>query len=118
MPILKFGMGHCPWGHCPQPVQSNSLVRIRLAILSFPKAVDKFGTADTFESKDMFRLARREYMMKGFQFPEERAGLTLEEFQFNGPEVALLYRMQCGLVNPGICCVTSQPQYFHAATEG
>ncbi len=111
-------MGHFPWGHCPQLEQSNSLARIRLAILSLPKAVDRFGTVGTFGPKDMFRLAQREYMMRGFQFPEERAGLTLEEFQFNGPEVALLYRMQCSLVNPGVCCVTSQPKHFHAATEG
>ena len=111
-------MGRRPWGHCPQLEQSNSLARIRLAILSFPKAVDRFGSVGTFESMDMFHLAPREYMMRGFQFPEERAGLTLEVFRSNSPEVALLYRMQCGLVYPGICCVTSQPKHFYAATEG
>ncbi len=111
-------MGHFPSGHCPELVQSNSPVRIRLAILSFPRAVDRFGTVDTFGLKDMFRLARREYMMRGFQFPEERAGSILDESQSKGPEVALLYPMQCGLVNPGIRCVTSQPKHFHAATEG
>ena len=111
-------MGHLPWGHCPQLVQSNSPVRIPLAILGFPRAVDRLGTAGTFESKDMFRLALRRYTMRGFQSPEERARLTLDEFQSNVPEVALLYPMQCGLVNPGICCVTSKSKHFHAATEG
>ena len=110
-------MGHLPWGHCLQLVQSNSPVQIPLAILSFPRAVDRFGTAGTFGSKDMFRLALREYTMRGFQFPEERAGLTLDGFQLNASELALLYPMQCGLINPGICCVTSESKHFHAATE-
>ena len=111
-------MGHLPWGHCPQLVQSNSPVRRPLAILSFPKAVDRFGTAGTFESKDMFRLALRGYTMRGFQSPEERAGLTLDEFQLKTSELALLYPMQCGLINPGIRCVTCESKHFHAATEG
>lgn len=111
-------MDHLPWGHCPQLVRSNSPVRTHLAILSFPKAVDIFGTAGTFGSMDMFRLALWEYTMTDFQFPEERAGLSLDEFQMKAAEVALLYPMQCGLINPGICCVTSESKHFHAATEG
>lgn len=111
-------MGHLPWGQGRQLVRSNSPVRKPLAILSCPKAVDRFGTADTFGSKDMFRLALREYRMRGFQSPEERAGLTLDESLIERSEVALLYPMQCGLVNPGVCCVTSQSKHFHAATKG
>ena len=111
-------MGHLRWGRCPPLERSNSPVRTHLAILSLPKAVGIFGTAGTFESKDMFRLALREYTMTDCQFPEERAGLSLDEFQMNAAEVALLYPMQCGLINPGICCVTSESKHFHAATEG
>ena len=99
-------------------MQSNSPARTLLAILSFPIAVDRFGTADTFGSKDTFRLVLRVYRMKGFQFPEERAELTSDEFQLNATGLALLYRMQCGLINPGICCITSESKHFHAATEG
>lgn len=111
-------MGHLPWDQDRHFAQSNSPVRIPLAILSFPKAVDMFGTAGTFGSKDVFRLALREYRMRGFQFPEERAVLRSDEFQLNAIELALLYPMQCGLLNPGVCCITSESKHLHAATEG